>query len=385
MNIMKNLPISKFRQVVPAGRKRSTLWKVLLAVCLSHLALPNALGYELEVLNNTLDNPWSLAFLPGNEMLLTQLGGQLHRVSANGELGEPIDNVPEVYYAGQGGLFDVVVHPDYERNSLIYLSYAHGDKSANATRIARAKLVGNRLEAVEVIFTVTPTKDTAQHYGGRMLFLPDGTLLLTTGDGFDYREQAQNTQALLGKTIRINDDGSLPADNPFQGDSDQHPAIWTYGHRNPQGLALDPRSGAIYLHEHGPRGGDEINLLNPGNNSGWPAITYGMDYNGAYVSPFSEYAGMEQPLKYWVPSIAPSGFALYRGSRFPEWDGSLFIGALVDKEVRRVTIAADGSTEEEVVFSEIDERIRDIRVAPDGLIYLLTDGNPGSLIRVSEG
>lgn len=342
----------------------------------------HAADYRLETVTDALTNPWSIAFLPDGDMLITERAGTLRRVSASGTISAPIENVPAVFFAGQGGLFDVLLDPGFEFNQRIYLSYAHGNMSANATRIARATLAGGTLTEVEPIFTVTPTKDTPQHYGGRMLFLPDGTLLLTTGDGFDYREQAQNTQSLLGKTVRINTDGSLPADNPFADGKRGHPAVWTWGHRNAQGLALDPATGTVYLHEHGPRGGDEINRLEPGMNYGWPAITYGMDYSGAYVSPFTELPGMQQPIKYWVPSIAPSGFAIYRGETYPGWDGSLLVGALVNKEVRRVTMDVAGGLSEVAVFAEAAARIRDVRVAPDGLIYLLTDGAPGSLIRV---
>ena len=341
-----------------------------------------AAEYRLEVVTDGLSNPWCVAFLPGGDMLVTERIGNLRRVTASGVIGMPIAGVPEVFFAGQGGLFDVALDPDFEDNQRIYLSYAHGNRSANATRIARATLSGSELTDVEVIFTVSPTKDTPQHYGGRMLILQDGTLLLTTGDGFDYREQAQNTHALLGKTVRIHTDGRFPADNPFADGKNGHPAVWTWGHRNPQGLAADPATGAVYLHEHGPRGGDEINLLEPGANYGWPAITYGMDYSGALVSPFTEQPGMRQPIKYWVPSIAPSGFAIYRGEHYPGWDGSLLVGALVNREVRRLESTPAGALSEASIFAEPGARIRDVRVGPDGLIYLLTDGAPGSLIRV---
>jgi glucose/arabinose dehydrogenase len=341
-----------------------------------------ASGYQLTTVAEGLDNPFCITFLPGGDLLVTEKPGQLRRVSATGTVGQPIAGVPEVYYAGQGGLFDVLLDPNFETNRLIYLSYAHGNRSANATRIARAKLGEGALEDLEVIFTVTPTKNLPQHFGGKMIFLPDGTLMLTTGDGFNFREHAQITHKLLGKTVRINPDGSIPDDNPFADGVGGHPAVWSYGHRNPQGLILDERSGKVYLHEHGPRGGDEINLIEPGKNYGWPAITFGVDYSGAYVSPFTAHPGMEQPLKYWVPSIAPSGFALYDGDRFPQWQGSFLVGALVDREVRRVTLNANGTTSEEALFSELDERIRDVRVSPDGAVYLVTDGNPGSIVRV---
>jgi glucose/arabinose dehydrogenase len=339
--------------------------------------------YRLDTVADELDHPWCVAFLPDGGLLVTERPGRLRRIAPDGSVSEPLAGVPPVYFAGQGGLFDVLLDPDFERNARLYLSYAHGTRQANATRVARARLEPDGLADVTVIFRVTPEKSLPQHFGGRLLFLPDGTLLLTTGEGFNFREQAQDTSSLLGKTVRINTDGSLPPDNPFADGQGGHPAVWTWGHRNPQGLARDPDSGRIYLHEHGPRGGDELNLLEPGRNYGWPAITYGMDYSGAYVSPFTRADGMEQPLTYWVPSIAPSGLAVYRGEEFPAFRGSLLVGALVDREVRRVTLNADGSTSEEALFSELGERIRDVRVAPDGAIYLVTDGNPGRVLRVS--
>jgi glucose/arabinose dehydrogenase len=354
----------------------------LLLALAAVLGTQQAQAYQLTTVAEGLDNPWCVAFLPGGGLLVTERSGQLKSISPAGAVSAPISGVPPVYFAGQGGLFDVLLDPDFATNQTLYLSYAHGDRSHNGTRVARARLVDGALEELQVIFTVAPLKRLPQHFGGKMIFLPDDTLLLTTGEGFNYREEAQRTDSLLGKTIRINTDGSIPADNPFVGGGG-HPAVWTYGHRNPQGLIRDPLTGTVYLHEHGPRGGDEINVLVAGTNYGWPAITYGMDYSGAYVSPFTEHPDMAQPLKYWVPSIAPSGFAFYQGEQFPEWQGSLLVGALVNKEVRRVTLNADGSTSEEALFSELNSRIRDVRVAADGSIYLVTDGNPGSIVRVT--
>ncbi len=347
------------------------------------LATGSVRAYELETVAEGLDRPWCVAFLPGGELLVTERPGNLKRITADGAVTS-VSGVPSVYFApsGQSGLFDVLPDPDYAANRTIYLVYAHGDRSANATRVTRAKLTGDALEDVQVIFTVEPTKRLPQHFGGKLIFLPDGTLLLTTGEGFNYREEAQNTWSLLGKTVRIHTDGSIPEDNPFADGLSGHPAVWTYGHRNPQGLTLDPVSGTVYEHEHGPRGGDELNILTPGTNYGWPAITYGMDYSGAYVSPFTEHPEMAQPVKYWVPSIAPSGLAVYYGDQFPEWNGSLLVGALVDREVRRLTIRGEGIVDEEALFSELDSRIRDVRVTPDGSIYLVTDGEGGRIVRV---
>ncbi|HIG42250.1 MAG: PQQ-dependent sugar dehydrogenase [bacterium] len=338
-------------------------------------------GYKLETVADDLAYPWSVAFLPAGELLLAERGGNLRIISANGSVGEALQGVPESYVESQGGFHDVVLHPDFDDNQLVYLAFAHGRPDANGTRIIRGRLTDNALVDVEVIFTVEPLKATAVHYGGKLQFLPDGKLLLTTGDGFDYREEAQNKDSMLGKTIRINDDGSVPADNPFVG-QEGNDKIFTWGHRNSQGLTLDTVTGTIYLHEHGPRGGDEVNKLEAGKNYGWPAITYGINYSGAYVSPFTEHPSMEQPLKYWVPSIAPSGLAYYNGDAFPQWKGDLFVGALVNKDVRRLDMENGQVVGEEILFAEMGERIRDIRVGPDGFIYILTDSSSGKIVRV---
>ena len=350
------------------------------AVLLAASTGARSADYTLTTVADNLDNPWSLVQLPDESFLVTQRTGQLLRVSADGETRE-VGSVPPSYFAGQGGLFDVVLHPDFESNQTLYLSYAHGMPAANGTAVTRARLDGDALRDAQQILLVEPLKDNPQHYGGKMMFLPDGTLLLTTGEGFDYREAAQDLDSELGKVLRINDDGSVPADNPF-GDRATG-RIWTYGHRNPQGLALDAGSGTVYLHEHGPRGGDEINILLPGLNYGWPAITHGRDYSGARVSPFTAAQGMEQPLLYWVPSIAPSGMAWCGGERFPQWRGDLFVGALVDREVRRVDLENGEVVGQESLFTELESRIREVRSGRDGYLYLLTDGAGGQLIRVS--
>jgi glucose/arabinose dehydrogenase len=355
-------------------------WLALFA-CASVISPPaTAAGYTLTTVAEDFDHPWSVAQMPDRSFLVTERTGQLLRVTPDGKRSV-IEGVPPSYFAGQGGLLDVVLHPDFATNRVIYLSYAHGSPDANGTAITRATLRDSRLENAEQILLVVPLKSTPQHYGGKMLFLPDGSLLLSTGEGFDYRESAQDLGSELGKILRINDDGSVPENNPF---ADKHSRrIWTYGHRNPQGLILDGVTGKVYLHEHGPRGGDEINVIVPGVNYGWPAISYGRDYSGAQVSPFTAAEGMEQPLHYWVPSIAPSGMAWYGADAFPQWQGDLLIGALVDKEVRRVDIEDGKVLGEESLFRELDARIRDVRVGLDGDLYLLTDGENGKLVRVS--
>lgn len=333
--------------------------------------------YRLETLAEGLNFPWSVEFLPNGDLLVAELEGTLKRISQDGSSSNSVSGVPTVYRASQGGLFDVLLDKNFATNSTLYLSYAEGDSEENGTTVARATLTGNALTDVEVIFTASPRKYAPLHYGGRMAFTNDDLLLITTGDGFDFREHAQDLNSHLGKTIRINKDGSPAQDNPFP----EAPKVWTYGHRNPQGLAI-ALDGTVYLNEHGPKGGDELNIIAKGNNYGWPAITYGMDYNGAYVSPLTEYPGMLQPQHVWTPSIGPSGMAFYEGNKFPKWQNSLFVGALVNREVRRLTVKNQQVTAEETVFAELDARIRDIRVGADGLLYIITDGNPGTVIRV---
>ena len=339
-----------------------------------------AQDYQLVPVAEGLDFPWCVAFLPDGGLLVTELGGTLREVSPEGVLGEAISGVPEVYRMSQGGLFDVLLHADFANNQTLFLSYAAPPADDNATEILRARLVGGALVDGEVIFSVQPRKPTPVHYGGRMAFLPDGTLLLTSGDGFDFREASQDLGSLLGKTIRIHLDGSIPQDNPFIGHDGAHPAIYTYGHRNAQGLAVAD-DGTAYLNEHGPRGGDETNRLAPGANYGWPAVTFGLDYNGAYVSPFQEAPGMDSPLDHWTPSIAPASLAIYVGDRFPEWQGDLFAGALVDQEVRRLDLENGAVVGEEALFSELGRRIRDVR-SHDGYLYVVEDGEDARIWRV---
>ncbi|MFU8765589.1 MAG: PQQ-dependent sugar dehydrogenase, partial [Haliea sp.] len=292
--------------------------------------------YQLETVATGLHHPWSVAQLPDGSLLVTERRGRLLQISADGSRREEIGGVPSTWVAGQGGFFDIVLHPQFAANRLVYLAYARGDQGANGTAIWRARLEGSALQDGADILWVADKKNTAQHYGGRLLFLPDNSLLLATGDGFDFREQAQNPRSELGKVLRVKDDGSVPEDNPFSEPGSER--VWTLGHRNPQGLVLAGQSGTVYLHEHGPKGGDEVNLLRAGENYGWPAATYGVDYSGAYVSPFSELPGMAAPLHVWTPSIAPSGMTWYDGDQFPAWRGKLLVGALVDKEVRLLTL-----------------------------------------------
>ncbi len=352
-------------------------------------AAPAAAGatsstYRTETVAEGLSTPWSLAFLPDGSMLVTERAGRL-RVIRDGRLvTEPVAGVPPVYAVGQGGLFDVVLDPDFASNGILYLAYASGTEDQNATRVARARFDGAKLDDLEVIFEASPTKDSNAHFGGRLLFLPDGTLLLTLGDGFAYREKAQAKDGDFGKIVRIRTDGKAPEDNPFAGQAGARPEIYSLGHRTVPGLVREPDRGRIYAHEHGPKGGDEVNVIEPGRNYGWPVITYGRDYSGAIISPYTEKEGMEQPLVYWVPSIAPSGMTLYGGDLFPAWKGDLLVSALAGMHVRRVDLDGAGWVAgQEELYRDLGLRIRDVRTAPDGSLYLLTDGEGGKVIRVT--
>ncbi len=336
------------------------------------------LGYALVPVDEELRWPWSVAELPEGGFLTTEREGRLIHLRTDGSK-QALSNTPKTYFAGQGGYFDVVLAPDFEESRRIYLSYADGDATANGTAIFQARFIDGELVEGEQILRVANDKDTPHHYGGRLLFLQDKSLLLTTGEGFEYREQAQSLDSELGKVLRVDHNGG-PLGAPGLS-RDQQSRIWTYGHRNPQGLVQDPASGVVYVHEHGPRGGDELNVLAPGLNFGWPAVTLGVDYSGAYVSPFKRAPNMVDPIWSWVPSIAPSGMAWYDGSDFPAWRSSLFLGGLVNREVRRLEVSDGKVVREEALFSELEQRIRDVRVFR-GVIYLLTDGETASLIKV---
>lgn len=288
-----------------------------------------------------------------------------------------LEGTPPTLFAGQGGYFDVTVDNRFASNGYIYLSYAEGKEQENGLAVFRARLEKDRLVEGRQILRIAQDKSTPQHYGGRMLMFEDH-LILTSGDGFEHREDAQDWDSELGKVLRIDRDGQ-PAGTP--GLRGEPLRVWTRGHRNPQGLALDASRGVVYLHEHGPRGGDEINVLKEGNNYGWPIATHGINYSGAFVSPFRSIPGGTDPIWVWTPSIAPSGMAFYSGSRFPGWRDSLLVGALVDREVRRLKVVDDVIVSEETLFSELGARIRDIRVYGER-IFVLTDGANGTLYEV---
>ena len=334
---------------------------------------------EIQTIAEGFDTPWSIAELPNSEgFLVTERPGGLHRVSSSGET-ESISGVPAVFAQRQGGLFDVVLHPEFEANNTLFLAYAAGSEESNRTTVARATLDANALTDLKVIFEVTPNKKGGGHFGGRMAFLADGTLLLSVGEGYILREDAQKKESQLGKLLRMTEMGEAPADNPFA----DAPYVYSYGHRNPQGLIVDTPTQTIWMTEHGPKGGDELNKITAGKNYGWPAITYGVDYSGAIISPFTEAPGMEQPITYWVPSIATSGLALYTSDAMPDLKGKLLVGGLKAKKVVAVDVSgAEASVSEP--FPELEGRIRDVRALKDGSIAVI-DEAAGKVVRISAG
>ena len=340
--------------------------------------------YRVETVASGLAHPWGMAFLPGGEMLVSERDGRL-RVVRDGKLEpEAISGLPRMMVGGQGGLLDVALDPDHSDNGLIHFAYAGGSPGNAGTEVARGRLDldAMALRDVETIFRVQPKTPGSAHYGGRLQFHPDGTLFVTLGDRYSYMDQAQNLENHLGTIVRINPDGSVPDDNPFAGREDAKPEIYTYGNRNVQGIALRPGTTTVWFHEHGPRGGDELNILQPGVNYGWPEITYGIDYSGAIISEKTKAPGMEQPVVYWDPSIAPSGMTFYDGDKFPEWRGDIFLGALAHRHLRRLEMDGDKVVGQEELLGDLNARIRDVVEGPDGLLYVLTDASDGRILRL---
>jgi glucose/arabinose dehydrogenase len=338
---------------------------------------------EVSTIARGLVHPWGLALLPDGRILVTERPGRFRIVSRDGDLSPPLKNVPEVWASGQGGLLDVVLDKSFAGNKTLYFCFAEQAESGGRTAVARATLGEDRLQDIEVIFRQEGPLSSGNHYGCRIAQAHDGNLFVTLGEHFNHRDEAQNLANHLGKVIRIAPDGSVPADNPFVGRADAKPEIWSYGHRNEQGLAINPATGDLWEVEHGPRGGDEVNIIGKGKNYGWPVIGYGIDYNGAKIHASAAKEGMEQPVKYWVPSISPSGMAFYTGTLFPPWKGSLFTGALSGKMLVRLSLSGNEVTGEERLLEDLNERIRDIRQGPDGALWLLTDSTAGRLLRVS--
>jgi glucose/arabinose dehydrogenase len=347
------------------------------------------LPIQVERFAEGLAHPWGMAFLPDGGMLVTERNGSLRVVSAGGELSEPITGVPPVVARGQGGLLDVALHPEFAENRLVYWSYSEaGEGGTNGTAIARGRLAEDMtsLADVEVIFRQEPKVQSNAHFGSRLAFDNDGLLFATLGErsAARYRVMAQDLDTHLGKVIRIRDDGSVPDDNPFVGQDGARPEIWSYGHRNPQGMDVHPETGAIWIHEHGPRGGDEVNIPQAGANYGWPVFSYGKEYSGAPITDLDEHPPeFAEPIYQWTPSIAPSGMAFYEGDGIPEWQGDMFVGALVLTSLRRLTLDGDRVTGEETLLADMDLRIRDVEIGPDGALYVLTDEDDGAILRIT--
>ncbi len=332
-----------------------------------------------------LEYPWSLAFLPDGSMLVTERPGRLRVIRDGKLLREPVAGLPEVAAHGQGGLFDVVLHPQFATNQLIYFAYAARGPDGIGTELARARYAAGRLTKVEVLFRQSPKGMTGRHFGGRIVFDRAGDVYLTLGDRGEM-ERAQRPDDHAGSVIRLHDDGRVPKDNPFVGKPGWRPEKFTLGNRNMQGAALHPATGALWTHEHGPQGGDEVNLIRAGVNYGWPVITYGVNYGiGTRIGEGTDKPGMAQPLHFWVPSIAPSGMAFYAGNRFPRWNGDLFVGALRDQMLVRLRFDGERLVREERLLQGVLGRIRDVRSGPDGYLYLLTDSSSGVLARLEPG
>ena len=348
---------------------------------------PSSAGsLAVETFASGLSHPWAFAFLPDGRLLVTERPGRMRIVDKDGKLSPALPGVPKVFASGQGGLHDVVLDRGYAENHTIYFCYADPVSGGARTSLARARLVDEgtpRLDDVKVIFRQEGPLSSGNHFGCRIVQAGDGNLFLSMGDHFSPRNEAQNLGNHIGKLIRVRPDGSVPSDNPFVGRSGAKPEIWSYGHRNSQGLAMDPASGKLWEQEHGPRGGDEINLIEKGKNYGWPVIGYGIDYSGAKIHESTQKNGMEQPAWYWVPSIAPSGLTFYTGSLFPAWRGNLLAGALAGQALVRLTLDGDKVVKEERMLQPLRERIRDVRQGPDGALWLATDSSAGRILRVA--
>ena len=377
---------------------------VLLALAVSSCASvtgtePNLenFGVRQTIITQGLNRPWGMTWISNGSVLVTERDGQLKHVSwspsaANSNSSptiQIISGIPRVFASGQGGLLDIALHPDFASNQLVYFTYSDGNQSANRTKVARAKFDGQTITNWQEIFANADAKADTQHFGSRLAWLPDGTLLVALGDGGNppvsfngdvIRKQAQNLSTHFGKVVRINDDGSVPADNPFINQPQAKPEIWSYGHRNIQGLAVDSETGQVWSTEHGARGGDELNMLEAGANYGWPVVSFSKEYvSGRPVASATSKPGMVDPLTEWTPSIAPSGLAVYRGDAVPEWQGNVFVGALKFKQVVRIQPEEPGMLGEVIEF---DQRVRDVREGPDGFVYVLTDDKNGQLIRL---
>jgi len=328
-----------------------------------------------------LEHPWSLAFLPDRRMLVTERPGRLRVVGRDGSVSEPLAGVPQVYASGQGGLLDVALSPAFEKDRLVYLSFAESGEAGAGTAVAQGRLSERGLEKTQVIWRQQPKLGGRNHWGSRIVFRPDGTLFVTLGERFNYSGSAQDLSTTLGKIVRINPDGSTPRDNPFVGRNGARSEIWSYGHRNVQAAALRPASGQLWTVEHGARGGDELNHPEAGKNYGWPVISYGVHYSFFKIGEGTAKEGMEQPVYYWDPVIAPSGMVFYTGDLFAGWKNNIIVGSLTPGLLVRLVMKDGKVAREERYLADLQERIRDVRQAPDGALYLLTDARDGRILR----
>ena len=346
-------------------------------------------GFKQTIVLQGLERPWGMAWLPDGALLITERGGRMQLLRKGVLERVEIGTIPELFVAGQAGLMDISLHPRYSENNFVYLTYSKGNFQSNRTSILRAKFDGKTFSNPQIIFEVTPSKSGDQHFGSRIVWLPDETMLVAIGDGGNppleidgelSRFQAQKLDSQLGKILRLNDDGSIPKDNPFVKTAKANPEIWSYGHRNIQGLFAVPRTKKVWETEHGSRGGDELNLVEAGKNYGWPIVTFSKEYTGGEISNKTSRPDMVDPKLVWTPAIAPSGLILYRGEIFPDWQGNLFVGGLVAKEVIRIKTENNKAVIQETI--PIGQRVRDVREGTDGFIYILTDEQSGQLIRL---
>lgn len=338
--------------------------------------------YQVELVAEGLATPWDMAFLPDGSALVTERNGGVKWLR-DGVLLDVAGGPDDVFAQGQAGLFDLALSPAFATDGIVYLSYASGTADANTPALYRARFENGALVDGETLFRAEPMRDTDAHYGARLALLPDGTLLMTAGEGFAYREEAQVRSNHLGALLRLNPDGSAPADNPFFDEGGAAAFVYSYGHRNMQGIVIDPESGVVWTHEHGPQGGDELNRITPGDNYGWPIATLGIDYNGARISPFFDHDGFHAPDWVWTPSIAPSGLALYDGDLFADWQGDLLVSALAGQAVHRLDLETGEVVAEERLLSERGQRIRQVLTGPDGAIWLLAESPQGQILRLT--
>jgi glucose/arabinose dehydrogenase len=379
--------------------QRFRTWRILLIISVSaagcraqrpsgpapHSSTPAPIdgAVRVETVASGLRNPWGFAILPDGRMLVTEKSGTLRVVEQNGKVSSPLAGVPPVDASGQGGLLDVALDPSFASNHLVYLSYAEpGPNGTAGTAALRGRLGATGLEDVNVIYRQDPKVVGGNHFGSRIVFAPDGKVFITQGERFAYRDQAQNLNSLLGKVVRLNPDGTVPQDNPFVGKSGARPEIWSYGHRNVEAAAIHPETGKLWTIEHGAMGGDELNHPEAGKNYGWPVITYGLDYNGSRIGVGAVKEGMEQPVYYWDPVIAPSGMMFYTGDKFPAWKNNIFVGGLASNVLVRLVLENGRVTKEGRYLHDLHERIRDVQQGRDGYIYVITDNNNGRILRL---